>query len=48
MYPAASLMDYAPENTPTYFINPKPNMNLTFVPETATVGARKLIDLLTI
>ena len=42
VYPAASLMHYVPENTPTYFIDPKPNIdstqNLTVIAETATVG----------
>lgn len=44
VYPAASLMHYVPENTPTYFIDPKPNItsreNLTVIAETATVGLR--------
>lgn len=35
-------MHFAPENTPTYFIDPKPNIgskeNLTVIAETATVG----------
>lgn len=42
VYPAASLMHYVPENTPTYFIDPKPNIssreNLTVIAETATSG----------
>lgn len=50
VYPAASLMHYAPENTPTYFIDPKPNIgskeNLTVIAETATVGVTAFIDLL--
>jgi NAD-dependent deacetylase len=52
VYPAASLMHYVPENTPTYFINPKPNMeskrNLTVIAEPATVGVLKVIELLSI
>jgi NAD-dependent deacetylase len=50
VYPAASLMHYVPENTPTYFIDPKPNIDskkhLTVIAETATVGMGKVIDLL--
>ena len=50
VYPAASLMHYAPENTPTYFIDPKPNIGskekLTVIAETATVGVPKFIALL--
>ena len=46
VYPAASLMHYVPENTPTYFIDPKPNIdstqNLTVIAETATVGLNQL------
>ena len=47
VYPAASLMHYVPQNTPTYFIDPKPSMeskeNLTVITETATVGIKKVI-----
>lgn len=50
VYPAASLIHYVQENTPTYFIDPKPNinssMNLTIIEETATLGVKKLIDLI--
>jgi NAD-dependent deacetylase len=50
VYPAASLMHYVPENTPTYFIDPKPSVyskeNLTVIAETATVGVKKVIELL--
>ena len=48
VYPAASLINYVPKNTPIYFIDPKPNVtehqfpNLTIVPETATTGVPKL------
>lgn len=47
VYPAASLMHYVSENTPTYFIDPKPNIeskeNLTVIAERATVGVKKFI-----
>ena len=50
VYPAASLMHYAPQNIQTYFIDPKPNIgskeNLTVIAETATVGVTKFIELL--
>lgn len=52
VYPAAGLMSYAPTNTPIYFIDPKPVIanqnNLTIIPETATKGMKKLIELLKI
>ncbi|MDO6760028.1 NAD-dependent deacylase [Tamlana sp. 2_MG-2023] len=48
VYPAAGLKDYVPENTPTYFIDPKPNIssrkNLTVISEPATLGLRKVIS----
>ena len=47
VYPAASLMHYAPEDTPTYFIDPKPamesNNNLTVIAKPATVGMKDFI-----
>jgi len=47
VYPAAGLINYAPLNTPIYFIDPKPNIesqeNLTVICETATVGLKKLM-----
>ncbi|WP_067148448.1 SIR2 family NAD-dependent protein deacylase [Pseudotamlana agarivorans] len=50
VYPAAGLKDYVPDNTPTYFIDPKPNIssrkNLIVMAETATVGVRKLMPIL--
>jgi NAD-dependent deacetylase len=50
VYPAASLMHYVPQNTPTYFIDPKPNIeskkHLTVIAETATIGMSKVIELL--
>ena len=48
VYPAASLMHYVPQNTPTYFIDPKPSVdskgNLTVIAETATKGMKIVID----
>ena len=50
VYPAASLMHYAPQNTPTYFIDPKPNMesnkNLTVIAKPATIGLGVVKNLL--
>lgn len=50
VYPAASLMHYVPENTPTYFIDPKPNIeskeNLRVIAKPATVGIKNVIELL--
>ena len=50
VYPAASLRYYVPENTPTYFIDPKPAVasksNLTVITENATNGIKKVIELL--
>tara|TARA_R110000868_G_scaffold354078_1_gene615373 strand:+ start:290 stop:973 length:684 start_codon:yes stop_codon:yes gene_type:complete len=50
VYPAASLIDYVPENTPTYFIDPKPNIesknHLTVIAETATVGVKQFLKLI--
>ena len=50
VYPAASLMHYVPQNTPTYFIDPKPNIdskeNLTVIAERATIGVSKIVGLL--
>ncbi|MDO5969839.1 NAD-dependent deacylase [Flavivirga aquimarina] len=50
VYPAASLIHYVPENTATYFIDPKPNIsskeNLTVIAEPATVGITKVLSLL--
>lgn len=54
VYPAASLIHYAPTNTPIYFIDPKPNIresdfnNLTIIASGATEGmgflAQKLLE----
>ena len=50
VYPAAGLRHYVPENTPTYFIDPKPamesNKNVTVIAEPATSGVKKMIDLI--
>ncbi|WP_323789653.1 NAD-dependent deacylase [Psychroserpens sp.] len=50
VYPAASLMHYVPEQTPTYFIDPNPAMTsngqLKVIAETATSGLKKVIELL--
>jgi NAD-dependent deacetylase len=52
VYPAAGLVDYAPDNTPVYYIDPKPALNyelkrsknLTVIAEKATVGVPKLVE----
>ena len=50
VYPAASLKHYIPENTPIYFIDPKPSINnttnLTIIKDTATHGLKTVINLL--
>ncbi len=49
VYPAASLIHYAPSNIPIYFIDPKPNVkkddynNLTIIPKTAVNGVPTLV-----
>jgi NAD-dependent deacetylase len=53
VYPAANLIYEIKNNTPIYFIDPKPNVaksnfeNLTVITETATKGMEKLLLLLT-
>ncbi len=51
VYPAAGLIEYAPYNTPIYFIDPKPAVNsktnLTVIADTATKGMEKLMGFLT-
>ncbi|WP_431136720.1 SIR2 family NAD-dependent protein deacylase [Psychroserpens mesophilus] len=46
VYPAASLMHYIPDDTPIYFIDPKPAIDsrghLKVIPETATKGMKIL------
>lgn len=50
VYPAASLINYAPRNTPIYFIDPRPSIssgeyhNLTVMPLTATEGVPSLVE----
>ncbi|MGB1043341.1 MAG: SIR2 family NAD-dependent protein deacylase [Tenacibaculum sp.] len=52
VYPAASLIDYVSENTPIYFIDPKPTVNknafnnLTLIKDVASVGTDKLLKML--
>lgn len=50
VYPAASLMQYVPENTPTYLIDPKPTItsknHVTVFTERATIGVRKVVKML--
>lgn len=52
VYPAASLIHYIPAGTSIYFIDPKPNIsnnsfeNLIIIPEKASIGVKKLIELL--
>lgn len=51
VYPAAGLIDYTPSNCPIYIIDPNEvNMssygNRTFIKEKASIGLRKLYDLL--
>lgn len=52
VYPAASLMHYVPQNTPTYFIDPKPNIeskeHLTVIAEPATIGVKLFLKLISI
>lgn len=50
VYPAASLIHYAPKQTPIYFIDPRPNIrssdfeNLTVIPKTAAEGVPALAE----
>ncbi len=50
VYPAASLVNYAPLQTTIYFIDPKPKMqstdfnNLTIIPKTAVNGVPTLVN----
>ncbi|WP_103865637.1 NAD-dependent deacylase [Aquimarina sp. I32.4] len=50
VYPAASLLQYAPKQTPIYFIDPNPSIdptaNLTILAEKATTGVGKVVDTL--
>jgi len=50
VYPAASLINFVPANTPIYFIDPKPSIhsnnysNLTVIAEKASTGVEKLVN----
>lgn len=48
VYPAASLLNYAPEGTPVYFIDPAPSIenseNIKVIAEKAAAGVPKLVD----
>ncbi|WP_304132676.1 SIR2 family NAD-dependent protein deacylase [Mesonia mobilis] len=48
VYPAASLMHYAPEHTPVYFIDPNPSINssdkIEVIAEKASIGVVELVD----
>jgi|SRR5690625_850681 len=48
VYPAASLLHYAPEDTPVYFIDPAPSIddseNIRVIAEKAASGVPKLVD----
>lgn len=50
VYPAASLMDFVPNYTHIYYIDPKPakvnNQRITVIPKTATEGMKQLLSLL--
>lgn len=50
VYPAAGLIQYASYTAPIYFVDPKPAMvssqRVTVLPETATSGVPKAIDLI--
>ncbi len=54
VYPAASLINFIKENTPIYFIDPKPSVtknafnNLTIIKDVASLGTRKLLELLNV
>ena len=48
VYPAAGLIDFAPQKTPIYFIDPNPNVKqnkyLTVYAEKAVTGVSKLAE----
>ncbi|TYA56015.1 SIR2 family NAD-dependent protein deacylase [Formosa maritima] len=50
VYPAASLLDFAPRNIPIFYIDPKPaeinNKRVTVISETATQGVKQLLKML--
>jgi len=47
VYPAASLMHYVSENTPVYFIDPKPSIEsskrINVIAKPATVGVKDVV-----
>ena len=50
VYPAASLLHYAPRNAEVYYIDPRPSAVPSYVhviAKTATEGVKELIDILT-
>lgn len=50
VYPAASLLHYAPRNAEVYYIDPRPSAVPSYVhviPKTATEGVKELIEILT-
>ncbi|WP_458625932.1 SIR2 family NAD-dependent protein deacylase [Winogradskyella sp. PC D3.3] len=50
VYPAAGLLDFAPSETPIYYIDPKPNLNknskVHSIAQSATEGVKTLLSLL--
>lgn len=54
VYPAASLMIYANQNIPFYYVDPRPQVNfelsrmpnLTVIAEPATSGVRKVVEMI--
>jgi len=50
VYPAAGLINYAPEDAPIYFIDPNPSINNTerikVFSENASTGVKKLVEIL--
>lgn len=50
VYPAASLLHYAPRNAEVFYIDPRPSAVPSYVhviPKTATEGVKELIEILT-
>ncbi len=50
VYPAAGLMQYAPEHAKLYFVDPNPSLSsndtLTVISENATTGVAKVIEMI--
>jgi NAD-dependent deacetylase len=48
VYPAAGLVDFAPQGIPVYFIDPKPNIqekgNLHIIAKKASIGVPRLVN----